>query len=127
MPNDEMNPLDMDYQILQRIGPICDSFEAEFQRGIEPVIEVYLAMEMESDRSALLLELLKLDREYRVKLGSTLPSASYATRFQNDHHLLRSVFINAQTIATDSTMAPMPTHFGPLEFVAYTKSVVFEG
>ncbi len=112
MPNDEMIPPEMDYQVLQRIGPICDAFEAEFQRGIEPVIEVYLAMGMESDRNALLLELLKLDREYRVKHGSTLPYTTYATRFPNDHILLSSVFLDAQTIAADSAMGPKPTHFG---------------
>ncbi len=112
MPNDEMNPLDMDYQVLQRIGPICDAFEAEFRKGIEPVIEVYLAMGMESDRNALLLELLKLDREYRVKHGSTLPYTIYAARFPNDHLLLRSVFMDAETMAADSAVGPRPTHFG---------------
>ena len=112
MPNDEMIPLDLDYQVLQRIGPICDAFEAEFQRGIEPVIEVYLAMGMESDRSSLLLELLKLDREYRVKHGSTLTYAIYTARFPSDQLLLRSVFVDAPTIAADSAKGIKPTHFG---------------
>ena len=112
MPNDDMFSWKMERQVLQRIGPICDAFEAEFLRGTEPVIEDYLAMGIESDRSALLQELLKLDREYRLKHGCTLPYASYVARFPNDLELLHSVFMEAETIAPDSAMGPMPTHFG---------------
>ncbi|WP_396160064.1 serine/threonine protein kinase [Flavobacterium sp.] len=102
----------MERQVLHRIGPICDAFEAEFLRGAEPVIEDYLAMGMESDRRALLLELLKLDREYRVKHGCTLPYICYVARFPNDLQLLQSVFLEAETIAPDSAMGLKPTHFG---------------
>ena len=49
MPNDDMIPPEMDYQVLIRIGPICDAFEAEFRRGAVPVIEDYLAKGLESE------------------------------------------------------------------------------
>ena len=111
MPNDDMFPWKMERQVLQRIGPICDAFEAEFQRGVVPVIEDYLAKGLESDRSALLLELLKLDREYRVASGNPLPFADYFARFPNDEQCLRSALMESETIAIDSAFAPTPLHF----------------
>ena len=99
---------EMDYQVLKRIGPICDAFEAEFRQGENPVIEDYLTKGIESDRSALLLELLKLDREYRAASGRPLLFADYLARFPKDESLLRSVWQEAETIASDSNIPPTP-------------------
>ncbi len=112
MPNDDMIPPDMDYQVLRRIGPICDAFEAELRRGANPVIEDYLTKGIESDRSALLLELLKLDREYRAASGRPLLFADYLARFPKDQSLLRSVWLEAETIASDSNVPTKPQRVG---------------
>jgi serine/threonine-protein kinase len=111
MLNDDTIPPDLDYLVLQRIGPICDAFEAEFRRGATPVIEEFLVKGTESDRSTLLLELLKLDREYRIASGNQLPFADYVARFPNDENCLRHVLMEAETIATDSSLPSIPTNF----------------
>ena len=112
MPNDDMIPSDTEYQVLMRVGPICDAFEAEFRRGAVPVIEDYLSKGIESDRSALLLELLKLDREYRAASGRPLLFADYLARFPKDQILLRSVWLEAETIASDSNVPTKPQRVG---------------
>jgi len=112
MLNDDTIQPDVDYLVLKRIGPICDAFEAEIRRGAVPVIEEFLVTGTESDRSALLFELLKLDREYRVAFGNPLPFADYFARFPNDENCLRSVLMEAETIAFDSVVQSIPMKFG---------------
>ena len=90
MPNDDMIPLDMDYQVLRRIGPICDAFEAELRRDANPVIEDYTTKGIESDRSALLLELLKLADIDDVE--SDLSPRSVAYRLSHAGSRRRNVF-----------------------------------
>ncbi len=103
---------EMDFHVLKRIGPICDAFEAEIRQGANPVIEDYLTKGIESDRSALLLELLKLDREYRAASERPLLFADYLARFPKDESLLRSVWLEAETIASDSNVPPTPQRVG---------------
>ena len=102
MPNDDTIQPDLDYHVLKRIGPICDEFEAAIRRGGVPAIQDFLAKGTESDRSALLFELLKLDREYRVASGQQLPFADYFARFPNDENCLRSVLMEVETTAKTS-------------------------
>ena len=111
MSTDDTIPPDLDYLFLKRIGPICDAFEAEIRRGAAPAIEDFLATGTDSDRSALLLELLKLDREYRVASGNLLTFADYFARFPNDENCLRSVLMEAETITTDSVNPSIPMNF----------------
>jgi len=111
MPNDDTVLPEMDYDVLKRIGPICDAFEDEIRCSAEPVIEEFLEKGMESDRSALLLELLKLDREYRVASGKQLLFADYFARFPNDENCLRSVLMESETITSDSVPPSIPRHF----------------
>jgi len=111
MPNDDTIQPDLGYHVLKRIGPICDAFEAEIRRGAVPVIEDFLATGIASDRSTLLLELLKLDREYRVASGNPLPFADYFARFPNDENCLRSVLMEAETIAADTVIPSIPKNF----------------
>ena len=108
MVDDNTIQPDLDFVVLKRIGPICDAFEAEIRCGAEPLIEDFLAKGIASDRSTLLLELLKLDREYRVATGNLLPFVNYVTRFPNDENFLRSVFMEAETIAPNAAVPSMP-------------------
>ena len=88
-----------------------------------PVIEDYLSKGIESDRSALLLELLKLDREYRAASGRPLLFADYLARFPKDERLLRSVWLEAETIASDSNVPTTPQRVGrDLERVSLPRS-----
>ena len=50
MPSVDSTPPDLEYQVLNRIGPVCDAFEAEIRRGAEPAIEDFLTRGTESDR-----------------------------------------------------------------------------
>ena len=108
MPNDDTIQPNLDPFVFHRIGPVCDAFEAEIRRGAESVIEDFLAKGKESDREALLFELLKLDREYRVASGNTLTFTDYLVRFPNDEKCIRSVFSEEETIAGDSGIPPVP-------------------
>ena len=112
MPNDDTIQPDLDYHVLKRIGPICDAFEAEIRRGAVPIIQDFLAKGTESDRSALLCELLKLDREYRVASGKQLPFADYFARFPSDENCLRSVLMEAETIVAEYVVPSRPTSVG---------------
>ncbi len=111
MPNDHSMPPDVDYHVLNRIGPICDAFETEIRRRSEPAIEEFLAKGLESDRSELLLELLKLDREYRVASGKVLPLADYFARFPNDKSCLCTAFMEPETVAFNSVIPSIPKKF----------------
>ena len=108
MPSVNSTPPDLEYQVLNRIGPVCDAFETEIRRGSEPAIEDFLTRVAESDRGALLTELLKLDREYRVASGNPLSFSDYLARFPNDEKCLRSVLMEAETIAIDSGVPSVP-------------------
>ena len=103
MPDDDMIAPEMDCEVLARIGPICDAFENEFLRGTEPRIEDYLAKGTDEDRRVLLLELLKLDREYRDAAGKPIAFADYVARFPNDEAVLLSAWTEAETIDSAST------------------------
>jgi eukaryotic-like serine/threonine-protein kinase len=53
----------------ERIDEACDHFEADWRKGRMARIEDYLAEAKESDRSALLRELVELELELRRSRG----------------------------------------------------------
>ncbi len=59
---------------------MCDRFEAAWLAGHQPNIEDYLSGD-QSSRRAVLVELLRIDLEYRIKSGIPLPLESYIARF----------------------------------------------
>jgi len=65
---------------LEQIIAVCDRFEAVWLAGQQPNIEDYLSGD-QSSRRAVLVELLRIDLEYRIKSGISLPLESYITRF----------------------------------------------
>src|SRR5262249_8487391 len=67
---------------LQRIDGLCDEFEEAWQKGEPPRLEDYLEKVQESQRPALLLQLLKMELELRVKAGEQVTVEEYQERFQ---------------------------------------------
>jgi WD40 repeat protein/serine/threonine protein kinase len=67
--------------LAERLDAICDRFEAELLAGRGPRPEDFLAEAAESDRPALLAELLALDLEYRVKAGEAVGAEAYLERY----------------------------------------------
>lgn len=71
-----------------RFGPIalgCSQFEAAWRRvdqgDAQPQIEDYLGTTEDPERTLLLLELIRLDQQYRRQLGVALTDRDYAARF----------------------------------------------
>ena len=59
------------------INDACDRFEAEWQSGGEPRIELFLAEAPKEARPELVRELLKLDIYYRRERGDTILPSDY--------------------------------------------------
>lgn len=100
MTNSDLNPSETNLDLLVRISPLCDAFEAEYLKGNEPRIENFLTIEGSECRLELLRELLKLDIEYRLASGKKLDFSDYLSRFPDDQEFLRAVWSNAATIAS---------------------------
>src|SRR5688572_19177593 len=62
-----------------RIEAVLDRFEEAWQAQQEPCIADYLSAPV--DRPTLLLELVKIDLEYRWKTGSPRPAQEYMGEF----------------------------------------------
>lgn len=59
----------------------CAAFEAAWQRGESPQIENYLPSAKGPERFDLLVELIHIDLEYRIKSGDEIEIDSYLVRF----------------------------------------------
>ena len=60
---------------------LCNRFEQAWREGCSPIIEDYLAAAPESDRLALLSELLPLEADYRRRRGEEPRPDDYRARF----------------------------------------------
>jgi serine/threonine protein kinase/tetratricopeptide (TPR) repeat protein len=71
--------------MVERLDKVCDSFEGAWKTaestGHQPRIEDYLGTIPESERSALLRELIALDIAYRQRAGERLQTEDYRERF----------------------------------------------
>lgn len=113
MSNQNASPQgELSYSLLRRISPICDQFEAVFQAGDFPSVEFYLVKVDDTDRKALLFELLKLDQEYRLALGSPIPTSNYLSRFPSESDYIRDMFEQAATLHTGA-LGTVLIHQGP--------------
>jgi hypothetical protein len=73
----------------------CDRFEADWQVGLAPRIEDYLAEAGEADRATLLGELVALERELRRRRGEQPEAGEYLDRFPEYAAVIRSAFDEA--------------------------------
>jgi serine/threonine-protein kinase len=80
----------------REIDDICLRFEAAWKAVQPPRIKEFLGQTQEPTRSALLAELLLLDREYRRRHGETLAEQEYASRLEGEQgEVVRQVFAAA--------------------------------
>jgi hypothetical protein len=63
-----------------RLEPVLKDFEAALRRGERPAIEAFLLPEG-ADTLPLLIELVHLDLEYRLKAGEAAGAEDYCRRF----------------------------------------------
>jgi eukaryotic-like serine/threonine-protein kinase len=64
-----------------QIDLLCDAFEVAWMRGESPQIEAFLERSEQSERAALLAELLLVDRELCIRHGGTASRLDYYRRF----------------------------------------------
>lgn len=74
---------DPDDSLTRRMDGICDRFEAAWKSGSAPRIEDHLKQLPGDTDGSLLLELLRLDLEYRCRQSETQNPEDYHTRFGN--------------------------------------------
>lgn len=70
--------------LLQRIDDVCDKFEAQWRAGRRPDMERFLESIDESERPAVLEELLLIEWPWRLRHGETPTIAEYVLRFPKD-------------------------------------------
>jgi uncharacterized protein (TIGR03067 family) len=67
--------------LTQQLDRLCDRFEAAWAAGKPPVMEDYLAEVPETERAAVLRELVQVDVHYRRQAGEEPNPEAYAARF----------------------------------------------
>jgi serine/threonine-protein kinase len=100
----------------QRVDAACNRFEQAWKDGRRPAIEDYLADLPESERAALVRELVPLDADYRRRHGEEPQPPDYRTRFP---HLdpqwlaqaLAASFIAVKKDTAASAPSATPTRF----------------
>jgi hypothetical protein len=75
----------------ERLDLLCDEFEAACLQGQAPRLEDYLSRADESDREALVRELLRLEVEYRVQRGERLSLEEYQNRLPKYTNLAEDI------------------------------------
>ncbi len=79
-------------RIAREVDEACDRFEAAWRAGERPLIEDFLGGTIDSDRPALLRNLLALELDYRSGLGESPGTTEYERRFPEHESLIDSIF-----------------------------------
>ena len=95
-----------------RLNPVCDRFENQWLAGAEPRLEEFLPLVDESDRRALLRELLALELEYRGRPGEQPSLEEYRRRLPEYTDVIAAAFAGPPTIAA-GTREPDLSMLGP--------------
>lgn len=83
---------------LQRLDITCDEFEAEWLDGTRPDLESYIESARVDDRKQLLVELVRMDLEYRRETGELPRADEYVNRFSGYEQEIRSAFSAERTL-----------------------------
>jgi serine/threonine protein kinase len=86
--------------LCRQIDSVCDAFEQAWIRGERPIIEKQLGAVGEEGRPMLLNELVRIELEWRSRLGERPTDAEYATRFPSCASALGDWLSEAQAAAT---------------------------
>jgi serine/threonine-protein kinase len=108
MPDDVSQPPATGASVTQ-IDRVCDAFETAWKAGRQPRIEQFLGESSEPERSALLRELLNLERAYRFGPDDTFPWTEYQERFPGHEKLIREVFASPREAVTQNLSATRAT------------------
>jgi serine/threonine protein kinase/formylglycine-generating enzyme required for sulfatase activity len=84
-------------EVAAQIDPICQQFEAAWQRGDRPRIEDFLDEARADDRSVLLAELLWIEIAFRQKAGEQPNAAEYLRRFPEHRPAIRAFLSGSGT------------------------------
>jgi len=93
---------DLSLPIIERVDAAADRFEVAWRTGVAPQIEVYLATALASDRDALLVTLLGIELELRVKAGESVELESLWARFPGRDEIIVTAFAAAYPSAKDT-------------------------
>jgi eukaryotic-like serine/threonine-protein kinase len=100
--DDPALPLD----VLQRIDAACIRFEDAWKNGLNPELAAYLAGADQSDRPALLRELLRVELHYRRRSGEDITPDDYVALLPDDEGAVRAAF---STVKLQALAAPIDT------------------
>lgn len=78
-----------------RVDDICSAFETAFNRETSARIEPFMQNGAEADRSDILAELIRTERECRQMIGDDPTADEYLARFPHDAATVRTVFADA--------------------------------
>src|SRR5947209_1709504 len=93
----------------RRINEACERFEADWRAGRRPRIEDHLGAAMEPERSAMLVELLALERELRGESGEDPTASEYRERFPEHAAVIDALFeASASSIGGGASPDPDP-------------------
>ncbi len=84
-----------------RLNPLCDRFEHLWLRGASPRLEEFLQQAAESDRSALLRELIELELYYRTRRGELATAEEYRQRLPEYADLVDAIFSSLDVVANE--------------------------
>jgi hypothetical protein len=93
--------------ILKEIDHICVRFETAWQEGRRPNIETFLEAIQEPARSQLFCELLRLELEYRHRLGETPREEDYCERFPEHEPQIAAIMRDLAADAGRPNSRPM--------------------
>jgi serine/threonine-protein kinase len=98
-----------------RLDPVCDRFEADWQAGRRPRLEEFLPLVEESDRPALLRELLALELDHRARRGEYPSLDEYRTRLPAHAAVIETTFaaLSSVSLAAPADHTPLADELLP--------------
>lgn len=93
-------------ELIERLDPVCDRFEADWLACRRPCLEEFLLQVEEPERHALLEELLALDLEYRFNHGERPAAEEYLLRLPEFATVIHRAF---GLSSTDADTPAIPT------------------
>jgi tetratricopeptide (TPR) repeat protein len=100
--------------LAERIDSVCDRFEADWQAGSRPRLEDFLSQVEETERPALLRELLPVELAYRRRCGEPPTLEEYRQRLPRHVALVEGAFGCLSLTGQEALAQPDPRgHAGP--------------
>ena len=101
-PVDDQGPLrrGLSLAMVKRVNRACEQFEHAWRAGLRPSLESSLEGYHDSERSALLEELLALELELRREAGESPAPDDYLARFPDHARTVERAFVDANTVTS---------------------------